>query len=323
MQHIPSAPVCTEPDSGCAVVIGGTNIDIAGISTAELISGDSNPGTVRFSPGGVARNIAENLARLGAPVRLLTVFGSGPYAEQLKRSCTEAGVDISAAEIHAGSDASVYLSISDRHGEMQLAVSDMRLYDALTPDYLAVRLEVINRAAVCVADTNIPEASLAFLAHRCAVPLFIDPVSVTKAAKIKELLPYIHTIKPNRAEAEFLTRIPANNDASLQRIADAFLQQGIRQVVLSLGAQGLFCADAERRFFVPPERITAVNTTGAGDSLLAGLAWGFMHGLPFEQCARAGSVAAGICIESPLTVSPAMSSALLCRRAGISVRDVG
>ena len=319
MTHIPSSAVKAEPDGGYAVVIGGTNIDIAGMSAKEIIAGDSNPGTVRFSPGGVARNIAENLARLDVPVRLLTVFGSGPYAEQLKQSCTQAGIDISAAETSTEHDASVYLSISDTQGEMQLAVSDMRLYDTLTPRYFASKLELINRASVCISDTNLPEESLEFLARHCTVPLFIDPVSVTKAAKIKGLLPFIHTIKPNRAEAEFLTGISVHNDASLQRIAEAFLQQGIQQVFLSLGVQGLFCVDTKQSILLPPEHITAVNTTGAGDSLLAGIVWGFMHKLPLPQCARAGIAAASICIESPLTVSPAMSSTLLCRRIGISI----
>ncbi len=318
MQYVPSSTV-SPVDRGYAVVIGGANIDIAGISAAELIAGDSNQGCVRFSPGGVARNIAENLARLSVPVRLLTVFGSGPYAEQLKQSCIQAGIDISAAAAAPEHDTSVYLSISDHRGEMQLAISDMRLYDALTPSYFASRLELINHAAVCISDTNIPEASLDFLARHCTAPLFIDPVSVTKAVKIKKLLPFIHTIKPNKAEAEFLTGIPAHNDTSLHRIAEAFLKQGVRQVFLSLGAQGLLCADAQHSILLPPEHITAVNTTGAGDSLLAGIVWGRMHKLPLLQCAQAGNAAAGICIESPLTVSPAMSNALLCRRIGITI----
>lgn len=320
---------CSEDAVPYAAVIGGANIDIAGIASAALIPGDSNPGVVRFSPGGVARNIAENLARLGVPVRFITAFGDDPYAGLIKTGCLQAGIDISAAKICTDYTTSVYLSLHDPGGEMQLAVSDMRLYDMLTPEYLATQLALINYAAVCIADTNIPQESLAFLAEHCTVPLFIDPVSVTKAAKIRDLLPFIHTIKPNRLEAEFLTGISLSDesgsdgdesvDESMHLIADVFLQRGVRQLFLSLGSRGIFCADASRRFVLPPEQLQPVNMTGAGDGLFAGLVWGFMYGLDLEHCARAGRAAAGISIESPDTVSRAMSAELLCRRAGISL----
>lgn len=320
---------CSGYSAPYAAVIGGANIDIAGIASAALIPGDSNPGIVRFSSGGVARNIAENLARLGVSVRFITAFGDDPYADLIKTDCLQAGIDISAAKICTDYTTSVYLSLHDPGGEMQLAVSDMRLYDMLTPEYLATQLALINHAVVCIADTNIPQESLVFLAEHCTVPLFIDPVSVTKAAKIRDLLPFIHTIKPNRIEAEFLTGISVGGEAgndgdenveeSLHRIADAFLQRGVRQLFLSLGSRGIFCADASRRFVLPSEQLQPVNMTGAGDSLFAGLVWGFMHGLDLEHCARAGRAAAGISIESPDTVSRAMSAELLCRRAGICI----
>lgn len=319
--------ILTEKPMQYAAVIGGANIDIAGTASAALISGDSNPGVVHLSPGGVARNIAENLVRLGVSVRFITVFGSDPYAELIKSECLRIGIDISTAQTRTDCPSSVYLSINDAGGEMQVAVSDMRLYDMLSPEYLKTQLALINSAAVCIADTNIPQESLTFLAENCTVPLFIDPVSVTKAAKIQHLLPFIHTIKPNKIEAEILTGIPANGSSlpqeithdkpAVYRIADVFLQQGVRQLFLSLGSRGIFCADSSHRFLLPPEQLQAVNTTGAGDSLFAGLIWGFMRGLDFEQCAKAGRAAAGICIESPDTVSRAMTAELLCARAGI------
>lgn len=312
-------PAGAERQPDYAAVIGGANIDIAGTSAAEPVLGNSNPGTVCFSSGGVARNIAENLARLGVPVRLFTVFGGDPYAEFIKRDCIQAGIDISGAKTAEDCTSSVYLSVNDNRGEMRLAISDMSLYDMLTPDYLEAQLDIINRAQVCIADTNIPQESLEFLVRRCTVPLFIDPVSVTKAAKIRHLLPFIHTIKPNGMEAAFLTGVTAEDEASLERIADIFLQQGVKRLFLSLGPRGIFCADTERRFLLLPEQLKAVNTTGAGDSLFAGLTWGFMQGFDLETCAKAGQAAASICIESPHTVSRAMSKDLLCLRAGIPI----
>ena len=80
-----------------AAVVGGVNMDIGGQSYAPLIAGDSNPGRVQMSLGGVGRNIAHNMALLGLDVRLLTAFGDDLYAQRIAASCGELGIDISQA----------------------------------------------------------------------------------------------------------------------------------------------------------------------------------------------------------------------------------
>lgn len=306
-----------------AVVIGGANIDITGASSAALVAGDSNPGIVRFSAGGVARNVAENLARLDVPVYFLTVFGGDMYAEHMKQECMQTGIDISAAQTLPERTSSVYLCINDAAGEMQLAVSDMNLYDSLTPEYIAVNMLLINGAAVCITDTNIPKASLEFLARHCTVPLFIDPVSTAKAEKIRDILPFIHTIKPNKMEMQCLTGIRLTDDRSLRNAAAVLLQAGVKRLIVSLGKDGLFCSDAGQCLLLPAMEVSPVSTTGAGDSLFAGIAWAFIHGFDLETSARVGQAAASICIESPHTVSRSVTKELLCKRAGIRGEEYG
>ena len=80
-----------------AVVVGGVNMDIGGRSSGPLVPRDSNPGRVRMSLGGVGRNIAHNLALLGAEVHLLTAFGDDVQAQRVAASCGELGIDISHA----------------------------------------------------------------------------------------------------------------------------------------------------------------------------------------------------------------------------------
>ena len=110
-----------------AVVVGGVNVDIGGRSFAPLVAADSNPGIVSISLGGVGRNIAHNLALLGADVHLLSAYGDDVNGERVAASCSELGIDLSHALRVAGGTTSTYLYLTDEHGEMALAVSDMEI----------------------------------------------------------------------------------------------------------------------------------------------------------------------------------------------------
>lgn len=292
-------------------VCGGMNMDIFGRPSAPLVACDSNPGQVRISFGGVGRNIAHNLSLLGTDVKLITAFGEDIHAEELRRSCRELGVDVTAALTVAGAATSTYLFITNHLGDMQLAVSDMDIYDAITPDFLAGRMDFINRAQLCVADTNLPQATLEYLAQSCRCPLFVDPVSTAKAEKLRGLLRHIHTLKPNMLEAELLTgcRTP---DAAAARL----LAQGVQRVFLTLGDAGVLYADRREMALLPCLPGGLVNTTGAGDSFVAALAWAYLQDLPLRTCAAAGLAAAAICLESEETISPDMSARTLLERIG-------
>lgn len=188
-----------------AVVVGGVNVDIGGRSFEPLVAADSNPGRVTMSFGGVGRNIAHNLSLLGTDVRLLTAYGDDAYGAQVAASCSELGIDLSHALRTSEAPTSTYVYLADNLGEMALAVSDMSVCERITPAYLASQLPLLQNAQVVVADTNAPKESLEFLAQNCNVPLFVDPVSTAKAEKIRDILPKIHTLKPNALEAALLT----------------------------------------------------------------------------------------------------------------------
>ena len=154
-----------------AVVVGGVNMDIGGRSHKALVPADSNPGQVRMSLGGVGRNIAHNLALLGVDVRLLTAFGDDMNAQRIAASCGELGIDISQCLTVPGAATSTYLFIADEQGDMALAVSDMEIYDHVTPAFLAGRARLLQNAQVIVVDTNIPPESIAWLAENVKLPI--------------------------------------------------------------------------------------------------------------------------------------------------------
>ena len=294
-----------------AVVVGGVNMDIGGVSAAPLVRADSNPGAVRISLGGVGRNIAHNMALLGVDVRLLTAFGDDAHAQRIAASCGELGIDISRALQVPGERTSTYLFIADERGEMALALSDMDIYRHITPAFLSSRAQLLQNAQLVVVDANIPEESIQWLAQHVTPPLFADPVSTAKADKLRPVLGRLHTLKPNRMEAELLSGVPITDEASLNRAADALLGTGLRRVFISLGAEGVFAADHSGRVQLPCLSAELVNATGCGDAFMAAIAWAYLRGTDLADTARAGLAASSIAMESRETINPAMSEEAL------------
>ncbi len=291
-----------------AVVAGGANVDIGGQSAGPLLPGDSNPGQMQLSLGGVGRNIAHNLSLLGADVRLLTAVGDDLYGQKICSSCTELGIDISHVRNVAGASTSTYLYITDPAGEMALAVSDMRICQKIDPGYLSANLPLMHHARVVVCDANLPEESLAFLAEECTAPLFCDPVSAAKAEKIRPILGRIHTLKPNRMEAELLSGVTIRSIADARRAARVLLDTGLERVVISLGEDGCLAATRDETMHLPNLPVNMVNTTGCGDAFMAALVWAYLEGLDLSQTLHAARAAAAIAIESPQTINPVMSA---------------
>ena len=293
-------------------VVGGMNMDIGGRPYKKLVAKDSNPGAVRMSPGGVGRNIAHNMSLLGLDVRLLTAFGDDVYAQKLAAVCGELGIDISQSPVIPGGHTSTYLFVNDESGDMQLAVSDMVIYDHLSPQVLQSRRQLLDGSQVVVLDTNLPAETVAWVAKNCRAPIFADPVSSAKAEKLRPVLGRLHTLKPNRIEAELLSGVAISDDASLRRAADALLETGLHRVFISLGADGVFAADRSGQVLhLPAPEGNIVSTTGCGDSFMAALAWAYLQGSDLERSARAGLAASTITMASADTINPAMSEEAL------------
>ena len=297
-----------------AVVVGGVNVDIGGRSFAPLVDADSNPGQVTISLGGVGRNIAHNLSLMGVDVRLLTAYGDDLNGERVAASCSELGIGLSHALQVPGTATSTYLYLTGPEGEMALAVSDMSVCDRITPAYLARNLTLLQNAQVVVADANIPGESLQYLADNVTVPLFVDPVSTIKAEKLRPILHKIHTLKPNRLEAELLSGVPIRTLEDVPLAADKLLQLGVHRLFLSLGADGVYAAMGSQRVMLPPIPGHMVNTTGCGDAFMAALVWAYLEGQDLETTARAGLAAGSIAMESGETINPAMSPEALHNR---------
>ena len=295
-------------------VIGGANIDMGGWPDKAARMGESNPGTVRMSPGGVGRNIAHNLAALGVETRLITAYGDDDHARLLRDSCRRLGIDDSLSPVFPGWRTSAYLFLTDGQGELALAVSDMDIYRRLTQELLAPCLSAVNGSDAVVIDANLPQESIAYLARHCTAPLFADPVSLAKCRRLAPVLGRIHTLKPNRLEAQALSGVTLCDESAFRRSAGVLLKKGVQRVLMSLGPEGVLAAEGNTVLRLPPLAVKVVNATGAGDAMMAAAVRAFLLRRSLEDTAREALAAACLALESPQTIHPGMSPQALSRK---------
>ena len=305
-------------ENGYIAVVGGANLDLNGTPFTAMLGGDSNPGTVSGAPGGVGRNIAEVLAHMGADVRLVTALGNDMAAQLIRQSCAELGIDLSHSLTLAGERTGTYLCLNHPDGDLYAAVSDMRIYDRMTPELLAPALEMLNRASLVVLDANLPSPLLGWLAASCTAPLAADPVSAKKSVRLQPCLSHLLTLKPNRAEAAALTGIPIRDTEDLSRAADDLLRAGVAHVFISLGAEGVYYADTEARGIQPCCPAHIVNTSGCGDAFLAAASLALISGNGIKEAALLGQAASAICAEQEAAGGAELHMTNIRRRAGMT-----
>jgi len=284
-------------------------MDVSVHAHSPLRAGDSNPGQVQCSPGGVARNVAENLSRLGLDARLLGVLGDDVFGEALRAAGKAVGLDMRACLTLPGQRSATYVCLHRADGDMDVAVNDMDIMDALTPALLQPQLAPLRSAAVLVADCNLRPEVWQWLAAEVAHPaLFAEAVSVAKCMRLGPVLAQVHTLKANRLEAQALS---GRDIASVQDACDAALQlhrRGVGRVFISLGAQGVAWCDADGRCGHRAARAVPVRSaTGAGDALMGGLVYGHQRGWPLEEALAWAMACAEITLGSPAANAPALS----------------
>lgn len=294
--------------SASILVIGGVNIDIYGraddAERATFSLADSYPGTVHIHAGGVARNIAENLGRLGLKAGFIGCFGQDEYTGLLTASLQDANVDISLSKQSAIAN-DIYLGLFAADGQMIYAVNQMRCVTEIDIAFLSRHLAVLQQAKTLVVDGNLDTKALYYIAeHKGNALLAADMVSTSKAIRFAGILPAIDIVKCTAAEAASLTDLP--EDAPPDALCDALQDKGIGTILLSLGAEGFILANrAQDRLWIKPAQTGEIsNSSGAGDGLLAGYIYGIETGM--DSC-KAGYFArdlAALSLASEGAVNP-------------------
>lgn len=282
------------------ILIGGAHIDIAGVPEHKLRNGEKNYGKVSFSAGGVALNVARNLSRMGVQSTLLSLLCDDVNSRIILDECKLYNIDISQSKKLQGYSTPNYLYIVDFDGDTHLGISDTKLYEMITPEFLKTKLDLINSHKVCFIDANLSGDALEFLLKNITIPTMVDPVSVDHCKKLKDIIHMAHTIKPNEKELEALSGISPKDENSLQEAKDYFTQHGVENVFFSLGEKGLYYGNTDMHNHIIHKVDNIINTNGAGDAMMAALIYARLNDYDIDKSAKLGMAASIVTLQSEL-----------------------
>lgn len=310
------------PDDRPVVCLGAANLDRKLRSHATIRMGTSNPARQDESFGGVARNIAENLARLGLPVALITAIGDDWSGRALLQHAEAAGIDTRGTLHLAGCCSGTYTAVLDDHGEMLVALADMALYDQLTPEFMRSRAPQRASGALTVADMNLPRATLSALlqdAARDAVPLVIVAVSQPKMAHLPDDLHGLRLLILNQGELETRMGRPLAGDDDFSAACRTLKNQGARDIIITRGGTGVIYSTPSgvAHLDAPPAQVRDV--TGAGDAFAAAVCWSLFDGSDdlLLACKR-GLHLSAMTLASEATVCPDLDPETLSELHGFA-----
>ncbi|MCS7285777.1 MAG: carbohydrate kinase family protein [Anaerolineae bacterium] len=292
------------------VVIGAAALDTKGMASSIPVYGMAVPGKVKISPGGVARNIAENLARLGVHSTLLTVVGNDPAGKQILEQAKESGIDVSRIEVIKGERTASYLAILDQSGSPLASVYDMKIMQHLTPQYIQKNRRIISKASMVIIDANIPPESIetiVSITSKHSIPLCADPTSSDLAEKLIPFLKDFYLLTPNEAEAEILSGKRVYDRDSAILAAKELVSKGVKIAVITMAEMGVCYSTPSTSGHVPAIRVEVVDFTGAGDALTAGTVFGLLNDFSVDEAIRIGVAAATLTLRCEETVCPDIS----------------
>jgi pseudouridine kinase len=308
-----------EPTVAC---IGAAHIDRKATASGPVVPGSSNPVTMRVGAGGVARNVAENLARLGLSVTMVSRVGDDREGKAVLDGLMEAGVGTSLCTQSATAPTATYTALLDKAGELVIGLADMGIYDELTVEILEPLLPRLERIPVWFIDCNLPAESLRFLLRHkpegCTV--YVDCVSVAKAARLQGILRGIDTLFANGDEASYLSHVPIRAPLDVCEAGYRLMGAGVGSVVITRGQEGAFVASPfDYDFFLPPP-VDVNEVTGAGDALIAGVIFGRIGGHAMDEAMKLGLACAAWAVEAAETVNPSLSADMVIERAGLFLK---
>lgn len=302
----------TENKTPYVLVFGISICDIFGFTHNNYRVKDSNPGKVKMSYGGVCRNIAENMARMAIHTKFITVLGDDAKGRGLLEDANRMHLDMEHSLVVPGASTPTYIAILDEHGEMVSAVVDINITQHLTKEFVDSKAEVIKNAEYVFVGADEPELMEYMLKEYGKHTRFVlDPVSAAKAQDVKPFIEYFHTIKPNRYEAEVLCGFSLDSKEAVHRAGLYFRELGIEQIFISLDAEGIYYNNGEQAGIIKARDVEVANVTGAGDAFVAGIGYGYTHGLSVQDTVKYAVTMSNITISHEETIHPDMNEAFV------------
>jgi len=279
------------------VVLGSTNTDMV-IKAARIPAPGETilGGRFLMNPGGKGANQAVAAARLGGQVTFIAKVGDDLFGREARSLFAKEGIRTEHVFTDPNEPSGVALIMVDDKGENCIAVAS-GANGTLSPADLEAAREEIERAGLLLMQLETPVETVLCAAQWAAakgVPVVLNPAPACKLPD--ELFACLGMITPNETEAELLTGIKVNNDASAEAAAKALCAKGVKRVVLTLGAKGAFVYADGRGTRVPAFKVEAVDTTAAGDVFNGALAVALTEDRPLAAAVSFAAKAAAISV---------------------------
>jgi len=295
------------PSDAPVLVIGAAGMDMVGRLKSDLRPHTSNPAQIRYTFGGAARNVAENLLHLGTNVTLMTVVGTDETGENLIRAISEAGGKVEVIK-SVKYPTGTYLAVINADGKLEYGLDDMRALNELSPKYIHAHEGLFEQASLLFIDANLSKETLRTvmsIAHRSKLPVCADPTSESLASKLSPYLQRLQLLVPNRGEAAILChRSGVNTRREAIDAAKCLVTQGVEIAIVTMTESDICYATSETSGYVPPVRTNIIDPTGAGDALTAGVLFGLLNQMPIDDAVRLGVAAESLTLAYRGAVVP-------------------
>ena len=279
------------------LVVGSLNMDLR-IRTPRLPApGETLTGSgFDTDGGGKGANQAVAAARQGARVAMLGAVGQDAHGAALLAALQADGIDTHAVERIAGTPSGTAAILLMPDGENSIVVIPGANH-ALTPERVRAQADRLRQARVVVAQLECP---LDAVAEALAIAREAGAVTVLNAAPVQPLgealLGQLDWLVVNEIEAAALAGMPVPGPAEARAVAEQLRRRGPRQVLVTLGAEGLVLAGPEGTLALPAPRVQAVDTTGAGDTVVGALAAALAAGRPLREALTRAQAAAALAV---------------------------
>jgi len=262
----------------------------------------------KFGPGGKGSNQGIAAHRAGGQLCMITKIGNDIFAQDALDHYRREGIDLSHVyRSETEGTGAALIMVDERNGANKIAVVP-GAGDCIEAAEIERARPAIEQADIFLTqlEINIDAVEHAVaIAFRAGVPVILNPAPAMPVSDA--LLHQVAIITPNETEASILTGIEVNSDESALQAARALLKRGPKTVIITLGGKGSLLIAGDRICRVPPLKVNAVDTTGAGDAFNGALATALAEGMDMDidSAARFASVAAGLSVTK-LGTAPAM-----------------
>ena len=305
------------PAASRAVCIGGAVLDRKYRARAAIVPATSNPVDGFRSFGGVARNVAENLAALGTDTGFISIVGNDETGRAILGALRQRGIDVSQVIVSDALPTAEYIALLSPDNELSVAAADMRIFDLFMPEMLERIWPHLASARWVFADCNLPATTLAALIERKRTARFrlaVDAVSTPKVMRLPGDLTGVDLVFMNLDEAgAFLgTERPPGSSVEAELAAARGLRaRGAAEAIVTLGPEGAVYATAMGAGLSAAVTATPADMTGAGDAMIAATLHRIMAGDATPVAARMGALLGALTTETQSTVHPALSPQFL------------